>query len=211
MQKPKQEVKDYENDNPWRTVTSSKKKNNRQNCQSTENRNDRRCNDKSTENRNDRRCNDKSTENRNDRRCNRFQTNKPVQYKKNYVTKLKKEPPPIWVVPKLASVILKDELNSNDVSPEKEIQNDNHYQTIVHRIPRIYRHRHSVRNQIPNPNNNISHGVWEYIYYRHILELSDIFSNCAKKLDIDIDSFDFIDIFSHFIRDCSSGEISPNI
>lgn len=68
-----------------------------------------------------------------------------------------------------------------------------------------------VRNRIPQRNCNSSYDVWEYTYFRHILDLKDIFSQRAAKLNIETESVDFLNIFSQFIRDCSSGEISPYV
>ena len=66
-----------------------------------------------------------------------------------------------------------------------------------------------VRNRIPRKNCNSSYDVWEYKYFRHILNLKDIFSSLASKLNIETNSVDFLNVFSRFIRDYSSGEISP--
>ena len=51
----------------------------------------------------------------------------------------------------------------------------------------------TVRNQVPKSNINVS---------------NDIFSEGANKLGIETNTVNFLDIFSKFIRDCSSGEIS---
>lgn len=66
----------------------------------------------------------------------------------------------------------------------------------------------TVRNQVPKSNINVSNDVWEYRYFKHILDLNDIFSEGANKLGIETNTVNFLDIFSKFIRDCSSGEIS---
>lgn len=76
----------------------------------------------------------------------------------------------------------------------------------------IPRHRgcQSVRNQLAK-NSNSSYDIWEFTYFQHILDLCDIFKPYADKLGIDIDNIDFLDVFAHFINDCSSGEINSNI
>lgn len=72
--------------------------------------------------------------------------------------------------------------------------------------------RTSVRNQIPKPNRNNSFGVWEHTYFSHILELYNIFINETKSiLKLNANSIDTLDNFCRFIRECSSGEISPYI
>ena len=82
-------------------------------------------------------------------------------------------------------------------------------------IPRINdRYRKSVRNHISKPNQNVSYDTWEFTYFKHSLNLRDIFSKCVIDLQIpgvDIKSADFFNIFGNFIRECSSGEISPYI
>jgi len=65
--------------------------------------------------------------------------------------------------------------------------------------------------------NKPSYDVWEYTYFKHIIELKDIFvRNMEKYCDRSITHFidsdnDFFDFFSNFIRDCSSGDISPYV
>jgi hypothetical protein len=58
---------------------------------------------------------------------------------------------------------------------------------------------------------NCSYGVWEYTYFKHILDLHTIFSNGIKKLGIETDTINFLDKFCYFIRESSSGKISPFI
>lgn len=55
-----------------------------------------------------------------------------------------------------------------------------------------------------------SYGVWEHIYFKHILDLYDIFCRYMTKLDISINtrSVEFLDNFCRFIRQNSSGEIN---
>ena len=58
---------------------------------------------------------------------------------------------------------------------------------------------------------NGSYGVWEYTYFKHILDLHTIFSNGIRKLGIETDTINFLDKFCYFIRESSSGKISPFI
>ena len=58
---------------------------------------------------------------------------------------------------------------------------------------------------------NCSYGVWEYTYFKHILDLHTIFSNGIRKLGIETDTINFLDKFCYFIRESSSGKISPFI
>ena len=70
--------------------------------------------------------------------------------------------------------------------------------------------KRKVRNQLPKDRNS-SIGSWEYAYFKHILELKRIFEEGIKNLKtirIDTKSVEFIDNFSRFIKEYSSGEIS---
>ena len=68
-----------------------------------------------------------------------------------------------------------------------------------------------VFNKTTRSKNNVSYDVWKYTYFKHILDLSDIFSDGVKKLGIETNNINFLDVFSEFIRQCSSGDISPFI
>ena len=73
-------------------------------------------------------------------------------------------------------------------------------------IPRLsFRNALNCRKPVP------SYGVWEYNYFKHILDLKDIFSHNIKKLGLDIetDSSYFLDNFGRLIWESSSGEVSP--
>lgn len=55
-----------------------------------------------------------------------------------------------------------------------------------------------------------SYDAWEYSYFQYILDLHDIFTKNIDQFGIKgVNTANFIDVFSHFIYDCSSGEISP--
>jgi hypothetical protein len=58
---------------------------------------------------------------------------------------------------------------------------------------------------------NCSYDTWEFFYFKYILDLYEIFLNGMNQLNlgIDVNSIDTFDKFSKFIRQCSSGEISP--
>lgn len=120
--------------------------------------------------------------------------NKYVQHTRNY-----------------ANIILKPEHNENTIcSDENTNDTNNSVVRIPIRIP-SYGKRQTVHNQIPKINKNVSYHLWEYTYFQHILDLKEIFSKCSQMLDIDINTVNFLNTFSHFIRDNSSGHISPYI
>lgn len=211
MQRPDKQGKDYGNSNPWCTVKRSKKKSRNKplDRSRTGSRNKSRepSRDSRPRNESSRRYDTEPDRfSRRPDRFSRFQNESEKQHKPPpepvYV------PPPIPTGPNYASVTKEDE-----PEPEKDVvvnPEEREYRTIVPKIP-TYRSKPTVRNQVPKPNNNNSFGVWEHTYFKHVLELSDIFSEGANKLGIDTDSINFLDIFSNFVRDCSSGEISPFI
>jgi hypothetical protein len=137
------------------------------------------------------------------------QTNEEPQ-KHPYIPKqvpIKKEPSG----PNYASIISKND-DKSSLADASEYTNDTESTTIVPVIiQNIFGTKTQVRNRIPQRNCNSSYDVWEHTYFRHILDLKDIFSQRAAKLNIETDSVDFLNIFSQFIRDCSSGEISPYV
>jgi hypothetical protein len=213
MQIPDKQGKDYGNSNSWSTVNSSRKKSrnkirdNSHNATRSNTRNGARCNS---------RCPSKP-HNESDKRCyttpNRFSKIPDVFSRFNKEEKY--EPPiPVYVQPvptgpNYASVTKKDDQEAEEY---KDVSTEEYeYKTIVTKIPQSSRTRPTVRNQTPRPNNNVSFGVWEHTYFKHVLELSDIFSEGVNNIVVDTKSFKFLDIFSKFIRECSSGEISPYI
>lgn len=102
------------------------------------------------------------------------------------------------------SKIFTQNTNNSSIFPESVTVKSTKYVPIY--IPTKGQFK-SVRNRIPKSTNN-SYDVWEFTYFQHILNLCDIFKHLTDQLKIDINNFDFLDIFAHFIRDCSSGEIS---
>jgi hypothetical protein len=107
--------------------------------------------------------------------------------------------------------------NKNNVE-EYTCTNDTEYHPFPTILIRPLRTRPSVRGTNPKPNHNVSYDVWEYTYFKNIIELSDIFLKGFKQLGINThtnmeyeDYIDFLHLFGQFIRDCSSGEISPYI
>lgn len=124
--------------------------------------------------------------------------------------------PNIPAGPKWSNLIGEDVKNAKDViSMIEEDTNDAAYTGIVPiSLKRFRGNRPSVRNQVPRPNYNASHGTWELTYFKHILELQRIFADGIRDLGIPglgVDSFEFLEVFSHFIKECSSGEISPYV
>lgn len=110
---------------------------------------------------------------------------------------------------KWVNIINKDNGDDEPVSTDRE-NTVNGSDGVPYDCTRI--RRKIVRNQTPKPNYNVSHWSWELTYFRHILELHNIFSEGVKGLgfgDLGIHSFEFLNVFSNFIKDSSSGEISP--
>jgi hypothetical protein len=210
MQRPDKQGKEYENSNPWCTVKSKKPKkpkksdkpkNNSPNIPRSGYRNkpntimpvhnSRRPYKNDTSNRFSQRPNDRFS------RFNKKSEEKHVE--------------PLYTGPNYASVTKEKEQHSNNNNNDVIIIPENiEYIKNIPNIPRCL-NKQTVRNQVPKPNNNISFGVWEHTYFKHVLDLNDIFSEGVNKLDIDTNSFEFLSIFSNFIRQCSSGEISPYI
>ena len=210
MQRPDKQGKDYGNSNPWCTVKRSKKKSRNKPLDRSRTGSRNRSREPSRPRNESSRRYDTEPDrfSRRPNRFSRFQNESEKQHKPPpepvYV------PPPIPTGPNYASVTKEDE---PEPEPKKDVvvnPEEREYRTIVPKIP-TYRSKPTVRNQVPKPNNNNSFGVWEHTYFKHVLELSDIFSEGANKLGIDTDSINFLDIFSNFVRDCSSGEISPFI
>ena len=78
-------------------------------------------------------------------------------------------------------------------------------------IPNIPRNRYSHRHQNSKINIQNSYNTWEFIYFNHLIELKSIIDRYFSILDIDTNTYYFIDNFFQFIRECSSGEISNYI
>lgn len=67
-----------------------------------------------------------------------------------------------------------------------------------------------VRNQVPRYNYNVSYSTWEMSYFKYLIDLYDIFCEGIKKLNIPyLETVESFENFCYFIRDVSSGEISP--
>jgi hypothetical protein len=129
---------------------------------------------------------------------------KPVK-----VVHIKKGPKPVKVVhiksgPNYASIAKNKEQIVTQIINTTQIYQDTN---IITKIP-ICQTKPIVRNQFPIDNNNVSFNTWEHTYFKHIIELAKIFSEGCEKFNIDTTSLEFLDIFSHFIRQSSSGKIS---
>lgn len=112
--------------------------------------------------------------------------------------------------PQYSCVIRSDDVDDEQSSvSDEETYNCDFYPTPLISCPT----KLSVRNQIPRPNNNVSYERWELTYFEQILDLSSIFTEGVSKLGINMNfrDVDFLDNFGHFVRDVSSGEISPYI
>jgi hypothetical protein len=100
---------------------------------------------------------------------------------------------------------LKKDNDNNDI---KVIKKDYKY------IPNYYKPNNlwSVRHQkILNKSSGTSFYTWEYKYFKHLLKLSEIFSDNIKRSEFKVNTSDiyFLDNFARFIRASSTGEISP--
>jgi len=190
MQKSKKEKKDYIN-NSWSTLINSPKSSDKKNTQFQV-----------------------KTQKKNKIGHKRFITNEEKHLIKCDKSFSHKKPIPVpaptWVKSTPTSIIISNLINSNVSLEEEKILNENNI--FSSNIPLLIKKK-IIRNQISRLNKNISHDAWEYVYFEHILNLYNIFSEVFKKLNlnIDTDSFDFLYNFSLFIKDCSSGEISPYI
>jgi len=100
--------------------------------------------------------------------------------------------------------------NTNNIESSNTISKDTSSDNKIISIKtfKSYPNRKSVRNQNARYT-NVSFDTWELNYFPYILDLHEIFSNEIKELNIETDTFDFLEVFSNFIRDCSSGEMSP--
>ena len=80
-------------------------------------------------------------------------------------------------------------------------------------ITSIRTRKRRVRNQIPKDRYS-SIEAWEYAYFTYIIDLKNIFFEGVRNLNIgglDTNSVNFFSNFSNFIKDYSSGEITPYI
>ena len=120
---------------------------------------------------------------------------------------------PIYNGPNFSKLIQTDESAPNE--SDRNTENTEYSSIVDYHIPKLVkRFRPSVRNQVPRTNTNNSYDTWEFTYFKHILDLHSIFANAIHKLGIpgiDTNSYNFLYVFGKFIRECSSGEISPYI
>ena len=149
---------------------------------------------------------------RNNNTWSTFEFSKKESIQKDESTKLIGDKSPVYkpyisAESNYANVLKRSDNESSGFIKSKDIGYINHDRKVIPR-GRIGK---TVRNQVPKSNINVSNDVWEYRYFKHILDLNDIFSEGANKLGIETNTVNFLDIFSKFIRDCSSGEISPFI
>jgi hypothetical protein len=220
MQRLDKQVKESGDSNPWCTVKNKKpKKPKKTNIKPNNNsgnisRSEYINKPKSNNNRNRTNGNSRGSINESPTISNKFSNRHNDRFSRFNKISEDKDPKhvykePLYTGPNYASVTKEKEQENNngDSIPITEYIE---YRNNVPSIP-IFRNIQTVRNQVPKINNNVSFGVWEHTYFKHILDLSDIFSEGVNKLDIDTKSFEFLSIFSNFIRKCSSGEISPYI
>jgi hypothetical protein len=236
MQRPDKQGKDYGNNNPWSTVKSKRKSRNKPNL-GTQQRTPRGAQQRTpmgTQQRTPRGVQQRTpmgtqqrtprgAQQRNQHQSNRRYDNEPNRFSRfsRFQEEVKKPKyeckpkpvytPPVPTGPNYASVTKDVEQKSEIITTVISRPGEQKSEIIAPTIPRPNRQRQTTRNQVPRPNNNNSFGSWEHVYFKHVLDLSDIFSKGISKLDFNTKSFNFINIFSHFIRDVSSGEISPYI
>jgi hypothetical protein len=240
MQRPDKQGNDYGNNNPWSTVKSKKKSRNKPNLgtprgtQQQTPRGSQQRTPRGSQQRTHRGSQQRTPRGShiysqqgipqyNQHQSNRRYDNGPNRFSRfqeqEEVKKPKYEhkPKPVYVPtgPNYASVTKDDDPNveqkSGIIAPTIPLPEEQKSGIIAPTIPLPNRQRWTTRNQVPRPNNKNSFNAWEFVYFKHILDLSDIFSKGISELDFDAKSFNFLDIFSHFIRDASSGEISRYI
>ena len=69
-----------------------------------------------------------------------------------------------------------------------------------------------VRNQLPKNNDNVGYNTWQITYFKYLIDLYNIFCEETKELQLPcLDTLEAFENFCYFIRDCSSGEISPYV
>ena len=207
--------KDYKNNNPWTTVKRSRKKHRNKPKPkpkpkpNTDSREHKRKQPSVLSSRGEYSKTYNTHAKAASRRPDRFSQVRDEQYKpspKLFYT------PPVPVGPNYASITKQVKEDEHDVEKNVDISPDKYgSRIIIHPIPHPNKGKKTVRNQVQNPNNNVSFDTWEHIYFKHILDLNDIFSEGIEKIGINTGSLNFLEVFSHFIRDCSSGEISPYI
>lgn len=109
-----------------------------------------------------------------------------------------------------ANMVIKSEHEPENITTN-EVNTISKSCTIIPKCPRANERKETVSNQVPQLYTNASYGVWEHTYFQHVLNLAKIFSNGTRNLGIQTNTIDFLDTFSHFIRDVSTGQISPYI
>ena len=183
----------------WQTATRNNKRNNRQN------RPDNKVNNESG-------YSEEKQPGRNQIRRNRDQQN--VEKTRKNIEQ-KKYIQPEYTGPDFSIIIPKNENKPDENTSEDANTNDpDHSTNVVFPIPKLTKFRPSTKNQIPLRYSNSSYGTWEITYFKHLLNLCDIFANAINELDIhyiDTKSADFLYAFGKFIRTCSSGKISHYI
>ena len=111
--------------------------------------------------------------------------------------------------PKWSNIINKDteHITSNDESEYTKIESDISRGNFL--LNTQYK-KLCVRNQVPKNNYNVSYSTWEISYFKYLIDLYDIFCEGIEKLNIPyLDTVESFENFCYFIRDVSSGEISP--
>jgi len=113
--------------------------------------------------------------------------------------------------PKWSNVIRNDadenSCDENDIIKDENYINGNFLLNINYKRSNL-----CVRNQVPKNNNNVSYNTWEITYFRYLLDLYNIFCEGTKNLQLPyLDTLEAFENFCYFIRDSSSGEISPHV
>ena len=131
---------------------------------------------------------------------------KPVQS-----TRISQPPqPPQPVKPSYASMLSAKTNDDPKVSVNTSGTVDEYDKTHVSHLPR----RRLVTNYTPPRGRDRPHDTWEWAYFRHLLELREIFVSgmCFVNPNIDVETLytpEFFENFSQFVYEASSRHISP--
>lgn len=113
--------------------------------------------------------------------------------------------------PKWSNIINKDACQNTNDNESKYSKIESNIITENFLLNRPYKTQNlCVRNQVPKNNYNVSYSTWEISYFKYLIDLYNIFCEGIEQLNIPyLDTPEVFENFCYFIRDASSGEISP--
>lgn len=130
--------------------------------------------------------------------------------KSRVIIPVKQAPKPIIVKRDWADAVI-DKKNIESVYVLKTLSEDLYKEDLIR--PKILKHKNvSVMNRIPKNKENVDHEYWAYNYDKYLYDLYNIFCDGINQLEFEskmsLKSPEFLHIFSKFILQFSSGEIS---